>query len=260
VDKAIADFEAALKRPDPDSKARANTLAALAAARQYKGDTPGALTAYDAAIAEAPDEAQLYLSRGALRNSLGQKDGALADYSKAIALRPDFGDAYLARGQLYAEDRDSEKAVKDLRLALQYANDDPTRTLAKKRLSELGATTAAVPTSHARIYIQIVDPKDMNAAVAVKRALEEQGYRVERIEPLPGRRTNGDVRYSTAADQAAAERVARSVETVLARQGYQVTMRTFELDSEKFPNAKPDVLEVWIPRLSRGMLQVPAKY
>ena len=150
--------------------------------------------------------------------------------------------------------------MKDLRLALQYASDDPTRTLAKQRLSELGATPAAVPASHARIFIQIVDRKDMNAAVAVKRALEEQGYRVERIEPLPGRRTNGDVRYSTAADQATAERVARSVETVLARQGYQVTMRTFELDSEKFPNAKPGVLEVWIPPLSRGMLQVPAKY
>ncbi len=259
IDKAIADFEAALKRPNPDSKVRANTLAALAAARQDKGDTAGALTDYAAAIAAAPDEAQLYLSRGALRNNLGQRQDALADYSKAIELRPGFGDAYLARGQLYADQKDREKAVKDLRMALQYASDDASRTLAKKRLSELGATSAAAPASLARIYLQIVDPKDMNAALAVKRALEEQGYRVARIEPLPGRRTNGDVRYSTAADQGTAERVARSVETVLARQGYQVTMRTFELDLEKFPNAKPGILEVWIPPLSREMLQVPAK-
>ena len=139
----------------------------------------------------------------------------------------------------------------DLRLAFKYANDDRTRALAQTRLSRLGATPTTAATSQTLIYIQIVDPKNMDAASAVKRELEAQGYKVVRIETVPKARTFGDVRYVTAGYQTPLTEWRWLFETVLAREGYQVKMRTSNwLDAKKFPDAKPGVLEVWIPTLS----------
>ena len=90
--------------------------------------------------------------------------------------------------------------------------------------------------------------------------LGQKGYRVARIEIVPTSRTNGDVRYAAADERRTAETVARAVETALAREGYKVTLRPFQLDPKRFPDAKPDVIEVWLPSLSRAQQQLIPKY
>jgi tetratricopeptide (TPR) repeat protein len=284
IDRAIAAFDAALKL-DPK---QVGALAGRAAARQYKGDVAGALADYDAAIALATQEgqrlaqgagtrrdtadlraaistqnaklAQLYYNRGTVHESAGQRTEAIADYSKAIELQPRFDDALLARGELYRQENRLNDARADLQLALRYADDDRSRALAKTRLSRLGAVPEAAPSTGRTVFIQIVDPADKSAAEAVKRELEQKGFSVARIETVPGSRTNGDVRYAFPDEQRTADAVARAVETALARDGHKVTLRPFQLDPKKFPDAKPDTIEVWLPSLSRTAQRVMPTY
>lgn len=53
---------------------------------QFKGDLPGALAEYNAAIRLAPKMSELYLCRAGCRDARGDFAGALADYRKAIEL------------------------------------------------------------------------------------------------------------------------------------------------------------------------------
>ena len=112
-------------------------------------DTPGALAAYDKAVATAPKYGEAYVWRSFGRIELGalapalddlsqaltlgledraggyylraevkakMKDypGAIADYDQAIALDQDFGHAYIGRGQARRESGDEAGALADL--------------------------------------------------------------------------------------------------------------------------------------------------
>jgi tetratricopeptide (TPR) repeat protein len=284
IERAIAEFDVALKL-DPK---QVGALTGRAAARQYKGDVKGALADYDAAIALATQNAQrlaqgigtrrdaadlrlaittqdaqlaqLYYNRGTAHEAAGRRAEAIADYSRAIELRPSFDDALLARGELYRQENRLSDARADLQLALRYADDDRSRAVAKTRLAQLGPAPEAAPQTGKTVWVHIVDPADKSAAEAVKRDLEQKGFRVAPIETVPKGRTNGDVRYAAADEQRTADTVAKAVETVLAREGHRITLRTFQLDSTRFPNAKPDVIEVWLPSLSSAAQRAMPKY
>ena len=64
------------------------------------GDQRRALTAYDRAIALAPDNAQLLYNRAAVRRFLGELAQAEADYDRVIALKPTDYEAYRNRSDL----------------------------------------------------------------------------------------------------------------------------------------------------------------
>lgn len=286
IERAIAAFDAALKL-DPK---HVGALTGRAAARQYKGEVKGALADYDAAIELATQNAQrlaqgigsrrdtadlrlaittlnaqlaqLYYNRGTVHESAGERAKAIADYSRAIELQPRFDDALLARGELYRQENRLNEALADLQRALRYADDDRSRALAKTRLAQLGGAPVATAPVGRTVWIQstLADPADKSAAEAVKRELEQKGFRVAGIEKVREGLTNGDVRYAAADEQRTADTVAKAVETVLAREGHRVTLRTFQLDSKKFPNAKPDVIEVWLPSLASTQQRLIPKY
>ncbi|MDM0002800.1 tetratricopeptide repeat protein [Variovorax sp. J22P240] len=286
IDRAIAAFDAALKL-DPK---QVEALAGRAVALQYKGEAARALADYDAAIALATQEAQrlaqgigsrrdspdlrasisaqnvtltqLYYNRATLHESTGRRAEAIADYSKALELQPELDDALLARGELYRQTDRLADARADFQRALHFADDERSRALAWTRLAQLGAAppSATAVGAGTTVFLQIVDPLDKAAADSVQRELERKGFRVAGIETVPTSRTNGDVRYASADQRRIADTVARAVETTLAREGQKLTLQPFQLDPKRFPNAKPDVIEVWLPSLSGNAQRPMPKY
>ena len=284
IDQAIVAFDESL-RLDPK---QISALTGRAAAQQFKGNLKGALVDYDSAIAYAIQNlqqlenrresrsdtrelqaeitaqstqlAQLYLNRGRVHELEGQRQQAMADYSKAIDLQPKYDDAYLARGELYRQENKRAEALADLRMALRYADDDRSRALAKARIEQLGAEPALASMERSTVVIQIVNPADKRAAEAIKLELEQKGFRVPDIEIVPTSKTNGDVRFVSADEQRTATAVAKTVETALAREGFKMTLRTFQIDPKRFPNAKPNAIEVWLPSLASAAQRLMPSY
>ena len=128
-----------------------------------------ALSAYNKAIEQNPNDASAYNNRGLAYDNLDKKDLAIADYEKAIELNPKYGDAfnnlaktygrhgyykqailfydrvielnpkdadaYYNRGNLYDKLGDLTFANKDLKIAAQLGN-----VFAQKFLKEKGIT------------------------------------------------------------------------------------------------------------------------
>ena len=62
--------------------------------KHIRGRLAEALKLYDGAIAAAPDFAEAYRQRGAVKFRLNDRLGAFDDLKKALALRPDLGEAF----------------------------------------------------------------------------------------------------------------------------------------------------------------------
>src|SRR5580698_5794647 len=68
---------------------------AVGTLRSFAADQPGALEAYDRAVALAPEASQFAFNRASVRRFLGDLEGAESDYDRAIAQRPlDFEACY----------------------------------------------------------------------------------------------------------------------------------------------------------------------
>jgi tetratricopeptide (TPR) repeat protein len=93
-----------------------------------------ALAAYTQAIALAPGQAAIYLSRGTTYSQLGQYDQAIADYTQAITLDPRHVTAYHNRGDIYYTLQDYHLALADYERALAL---DPSQANVKSRSEEL---------------------------------------------------------------------------------------------------------------------------
>ncbi len=70
------------------------------------GDFEAALTAYDQAVALAPEDDQVYYYRGIALVDAGYPDEAVADFSRAGELNPSFFDAYLRLDQVCAKQKE----------------------------------------------------------------------------------------------------------------------------------------------------------
>ena len=75
----------------PDSR---EALLALGTLYEQTRRLAEALKLYDGAIAAAPDFAEAYRQRGAVKFRLNDRLGAFDDLKKALALRPDLGEAF----------------------------------------------------------------------------------------------------------------------------------------------------------------------
>jgi len=107
---------------------RPEALRAAAAAEHACGDNPRALaaiglfysaadehflalTAYDRACRQAPDNTRLLYSRAVLRRNVGQLDGAEADYDRVLELDPKHYESYTNRSNLRTQTPDRNHAV-----------------------------------------------------------------------------------------------------------------------------------------------------
>ena len=66
----------------------------------FGGQPQKATELLDKAIANDPNNAQLYSVRGSMLEVLEDIDGAMANFDKAIELKPDFKDAWLGKARL----------------------------------------------------------------------------------------------------------------------------------------------------------------
>ena len=112
--EAQADLEAA-HRLEPSN---AGTLNLLGATRSARGDTTGALAAFDLALEIEPRYADARANRGTARLAAGDPAGAIDDYDRAVALDPRQYEVLYNRGVAKRKMGDLEGAIADYGRAL----------------------------------------------------------------------------------------------------------------------------------------------
>src|SRR5262245_53335254 len=78
-----------------------------------KGQLDKAVKDYDAAIRLDPKDSSALANRGTLRMAQGQPDLALADYNGALKINPRNANAYNLRGLLYSRSGHMDQAIQD---------------------------------------------------------------------------------------------------------------------------------------------------
>jgi len=86
--------------------------------RAWQGDLDGAITAFDEAIAVAPDLSVAYLNRGLAFDRQGDGARAIADLDRAIRHAPQSARAYYNRSLLLRKQGDTKRADADERRAI----------------------------------------------------------------------------------------------------------------------------------------------
>lgn len=103
---------------DPAGRRHYDTLYATASVGL--GEHAVALDLYTRLLEQAPDDADLHLSRAHTLKTLGQRDEAIESYRRAFGLRPTFGDAFWSLANLKTYRFTDEEIV-----ALRAAEADP---------------------------------------------------------------------------------------------------------------------------------------
>jgi tetratricopeptide (TPR) repeat protein len=249
-DSAIADLTTAIKlRPG-----RVENYLLRGALRATTVDWAGAKEDFDVAIDLRPADPAMYYRRAVVHDAQGKNDAALADYEKAIELRPDDVEAdveaYLKRGSLLQRMGRVDAAIADYRKVAALTMRLDTRTLAERRLAQLGDKTAPADVRVTRVFLHYVDGSDAQLVDQVAKALAQiPGLAVKGSEEVPGRRTSGNVRYFFPQDERAAAQVRDRVERALSQGGYTLRLSLLLLDATRSKKEKPGDLEVWIPPL-----------
>jgi tetratricopeptide (TPR) repeat protein len=118
-DRAIADFTQALKLQPDYATAYYNRGNAY----YSKGDTARAIADFDRALKLKPDYAEAYTNRGVAYCSKGEYDRAIEDLNQALKLKPDYADTYINRGSAFAYKGDTARAIADYDQALKLKPD-----------------------------------------------------------------------------------------------------------------------------------------
>jgi len=101
------------------------------------GRTEEAAADYTTALAQLPQDAELYAMRGEAYHRLGDYDKALADLTQSIENAPHNAAVYAQRGNVHAECGDYERAIADFQQALAI---DPQSAEAHRSLAWLLST------------------------------------------------------------------------------------------------------------------------
>ncbi|MEZ6242664.1 MAG: tetratricopeptide repeat protein [Phycisphaerales bacterium] len=136
-------------RSAPD---RADVQTTLGKMLHFKGDTEGAVGAFERAIALDPTLADAYMSLGACLQHTGRLDEALAAAARAAELRPDHAETRVNLALLHLDRGEADAAVDTLREATRL---DPRSILAWDTLAlalnyDQRATSEEVFTAHKR--------------------------------------------------------------------------------------------------------------
>ncbi|MGI9403201.1 MAG: tetratricopeptide repeat protein [Hyphomicrobium sp.] len=84
-----------------------------------RGDYDRAIADFDMAIKLRPQDAEAYVKRGTAYASQDDYGRTIADFDKAIDLRPNRASIYTMRGHAYEKAGDKNQAIADYRKALQ---------------------------------------------------------------------------------------------------------------------------------------------
>jgi tetratricopeptide (TPR) repeat protein len=132
-DEAAAEFTKAIQANSKDPRGYANRGTAYrqgARAAAAAGDSEGASTRYQSALADcakdielAPKDASGYLDRGQTEYELKQYDTAVADLNKALELKPNDALALKLRGFARLRQKDYANAITDLTKAMELKPD-----------------------------------------------------------------------------------------------------------------------------------------
>ncbi|KAI7895704.1 uncharacterized protein EV154DRAFT_494661 [Mucor mucedo] len=89
-----------------------------------------ALTSFDAAIRQEPDNYLSYFKRATAYLSLGRHHAAVDDFSTILNLKPDFDNAYLQRARIYTQEGHFDLALHDLNKYLEnHVSDKKAQTM-----------------------------------------------------------------------------------------------------------------------------------
>ena len=106
-------------------------------ARSGLGQDVEALQDMDEAIALAPEDTFMYLSRAVIQGQLENWLDALVDFTTVLRLDPTYADAYYGRGLAYIMIGNDSLAIQDLETFVALAPDSPLRADIEKLLVEL---------------------------------------------------------------------------------------------------------------------------
>lgn len=192
-------------------------------------------------------DAETYFNRGAANEGLKQTITAIADYSSALRAKPDFVAALLARGRL-VEAKNAPAAVADYEKVLALPASAVDQALAKERIRSLGGKPAA--SGPPRVVLQYrADAGEGVEALRKSLAIALKPATITVPEPVTAR-SDGDVRYFFADDEAFARKVIAATELLLARQGVRAQLKLLRLDSKNFASARSGTVELWLPSLT----------
>jgi Flp pilus assembly protein TadD len=133
LDEAIAEYQEAI-RLDPDY-ARAHNNLGLAYYNQGRPDE--AIAEFEEAIKINPDDAKAHNNLGIAYAEQGRADEAIAEYQKAIRLDPDYARAHNNLGLAYMEEGRAEEAIVEFETYLQLAPDAPDRAAVEEDIAKL---------------------------------------------------------------------------------------------------------------------------
>ncbi|KAG2230774.1 hypothetical protein INT48_001676 [Thamnidium elegans] len=105
------------------------------------GEFNNALTSFDAAIRNEPDNYLTYFKRATAYLSLGRNHAAAQDFSIILDLKPDFDQALMQRARIYVKEGNFKSAIKDLK---SYLKNRPTDKEAQNMLKEVEQAQVAM--------------------------------------------------------------------------------------------------------------------
>lgn len=120
-DRAIEDFTAATTL---DARFAYLAFNNLGIAYGEKRDFERALQNFDQAIRLRPDYPNAYYGRGNIYNAMGEADRAIADFDAAIRINPDFQPAYTNRGGANIVKGNVDRAIADFDAAIRLNSRD----------------------------------------------------------------------------------------------------------------------------------------
>jgi tetratricopeptide (TPR) repeat protein len=119
LDKAIAEYQAALRLKPDYAVAHFN----LAKAYASQGQLDGAIAEYQAVLRLKPDFVQAHFNLGNAYVSKGQLDRAIAEYQTVLRLKPDFVEAHFNLGIAYVSKGQLDRAIAEYQTALRLKPD-----------------------------------------------------------------------------------------------------------------------------------------
>jgi tetratricopeptide (TPR) repeat protein len=134
IDKAIADYDQAIKINPDFADAYINRGAAYA----DKGEYDRTIADFNQAINIKPDYADAYFNRGVAYGRKGKYDQAITDVNQAIKLKPNEAKAYLSRAIIYKRKGEPDRAIADSKYVLEITTDPDLRQRVQRMLQELG--------------------------------------------------------------------------------------------------------------------------
>lgn len=141
-DPAIEGCTRVVDDPKQKPKLRAAAYFNRGNALQQKGEVDKAIADFDEAIKLEPKSANAYNNRGTVKNEKGDADGAIEDFNVAIKHNARYASAYFNRANALAAKGDSAGAIKDYDTAIRLNRRNVNAYIARGALQLASGATA----------------------------------------------------------------------------------------------------------------------